>query len=289
MQLFKNNIFFLPWGGYGDILLATPTLKKLRDTYPEARIYCHDGRKDILCHNPCIDRFIPTFPARLFPKKIFEAAANNLHADPMIFYPSYGYLKPSLALPQRHAIDIIGDMAGLPVEHGAMRVDFSGTELDYARRFARDIKKPFVLLQTASRSPGRVWPRERWAEVVRFLDSCATAAVLVGREYEEPIPGAVSLLGGTTILQALALLTEAKFFLGVDSVFQHAACALKVPAGVLFGSSSPAVWGYKSHINLFKNLSCQPCIDKPETNCTKQQCMLQISAEEVIEKMRSLL
>ena len=286
-------IFFKPWGGYGDILLTTATLKKLREIYPEIRIFCQNRKKasEILKYNPCLDRFVP-FPYHLFPKNGSIKATNNLDADPMIFYPSYGFLRPSLIVPQRHAINIIADMIGIEANHKDMSVDLSSAEIDYARRFKKDIGKQFIILQTTSDSPGRAWPYERWVEVVKFLKSCGNTTVQVGGSDDKAIPGVIDMLGKTTILQALALLSEAAFFLGVDSVFQHAAYALKLPAIVLFGSSSPTVWGYSRHINLYKKLPCQPCVDNPQptvNRCMEQKCMLKISADEVISQVRNLL
>jgi len=287
----KNSIFFIPWGGYGDLLLTTATIKKLRDAYPEARIYCNDREKatEILRHNPLIDRFIP-FPHHLFTEESYQQAINNPQADPMIFYPSYGYLKPSLHVPQRHAIHVIGEMVGVEAELADMRVDLSEAEIDFARRVKKEIQRPYILLQITPRShPGKAWPNDRWAEVVRFIDSHGKAVVQVGCADEQPIPGAVNLLGNTTILQALALLGEAVCFLGIDSVFQHAAYALGVPALVLFGASTPAVWGYPCHVNFYNNLPCQPCADDPQRHCPEFQCMLRITVQEVMEAVRKFL
>jgi ADP-heptose:LPS heptosyltransferase len=287
----KKSIFFIPWGGYGDVLLATATIKKLRDTYPEVRIYCNDQEKttEILQHNPLIDRFIP-FPHHLFTEESYRQATNNSDADPMIFYPSYGYLKPSLNVPQRHAINVIGDMVGVKAEHADMRVDFSEAEFDFARQFKKEITRPYILLQITPRShPGKAWSNDRWVDVVRFLNSHGKAAVQVGCSDEQPIPGAVNFLGKTTILQALALLSEAVCFLGIDSVFQHAAYALGIPALVLFGASTPVVWGYPCHVNFYKGLPCQPCADDPQRQCPEFQCMCRISIQEVIDAIREFL
>lgn len=287
----KNTILFLPWGGYGDILLATGTLKKLRQYHPKAKIYCLNRKKmqEILQHNPHIDRFIP-FPHKLFPKKNLQLAMNNPEADPMICYSAYGYFKPSENYPLRHAISVIGDMVGVEAELNDMRVYFSHAETEFARQFKNEMVKPFVLLQITPLShPGKAWSNERWAEVVKFLDSQGMTTMQVGLSDEELIAGAVSLLGKTTILQALALLKEAVFFLGIDSVFQHAAYALGVPALVLFGASTPAVWGYPAHINLYSDLPCQPCTDEHPQTCQEHRCMLKISTDEVIDEARKLL
>jgi heptosyltransferase-1 len=208
----------------------------------------------------------------------------------MIFYPSYGYLKPSLAFPRRHAVNVIGDMIGVKAECADMSVDLGEAEIDFARRFKREIAKPYALMQVTPRShPGKAWSNERWSGAVRFLDSHGIISVQVGCPDEEPITGAVDFLGKTTILQALALLSGAVFFLGIDSVFQHVAYVLNIPALVLFGSSTPAVWGYPDHVNLYKNLPCQPCVDKPHHTCREHRCMLEITTDEVIEAVRSLL
>lgn len=54
---------------------------------------------------------------------------------------------------------------------------------------------------------------------------------------------------------ALAVVSEADLFLGVDSCMLHAADLFRVPGVALFGPTNPAEWGFHfaRHINLFGN------------------------------------
>ena len=99
--------------------------------------------------------------------------------------------------------------------------------------------------------------------------------LLLGRVVE-----ATGILGGTEGLTGLAT---------YPSPYVDLYLVIVVAAIVLFGSSTPTVWGYPSHINLYKDLPCQPCVDDQPSTCPEYRCMLQISTDEVINAARNLL
>ena len=59
----------------------------------------------------------------------------------------------------------------------------------------------------------------------------------------------------------MAVIKHAVAFVGADTFWQHVAAAFHKPAVVLFGPSTPAVWGHPSAINLWEPPRCAPCID----------------------------
>jgi hypothetical protein len=69
--------------------------------------------------------------------------------------------------------------------------------------------------------------------------------------------------------------------------FAHATSAFGTPGVVLFGASTPKVWGHSNNINLYKDLRCAPCIDLLfDSPCPYgKPCMTTISVGEVREAL----
>ncbi|MGH6719681.1 MAG: glycosyltransferase family 9 protein, partial [Alphaproteobacteria bacterium] len=66
---------------------------------------------------------------------------------------------------------------------------------------------------------------------------------LAARPIAEALPGAVDLVGRTTLLEAAAVLTRAALFVGNDSGLMHVAAAAGAPTVGLFGPSRAEHYG----------------------------------------------
>jgi heptosyltransferase-2/heptosyltransferase-3 len=128
---------------------------------------------------------------------------------------------------------------------------------------------PLILIQagnkrTLRRGPRRLavnhkyWPKERWAEVLRFLrqDSPRHAILMLGSGPEYALNRDIAATSGVArvynvaddlpIPRLLALLARADGLISVDSGPAHAAAAVGCPLIVLFGKASPSLyrpWG----------------------------------------------
>jgi hypothetical protein len=89
----------------------------------------------------------------------------------------------------------------------------------------------------------------------------------------------------------MALLSKCHAFSGMDSFFSHCTNAFGLTGVVLFGDSSPVVWGHPNNINLYKELRCSPCIDILQGyECPYGlPCLNTITPNEVIEALKSAL
>lgn len=98
----------------------------------------------------------------------------------------------------------------------------------------------------------KVWPDERWAELLRRLHARLADAMLVlrGAQAEIPLLEAIRAAAAlprvvcvTTALRPLFALCEiAHSMISVDTGPAHAAAALGLPVVVLYGTQSPEVW-----------------------------------------------
>ena len=78
---------------------------------------------------------------------------------------------------------------------------------------------------------------------------------------------------------------------GVDSFFGHVASAFDITGIILFGDSSPFVYGHDNNINIYKSLPCSPCFELlGGSSCPYNiACMKEISIEMVSNEIREIL
>ena len=108
-----------------------------------------------------------------------------------------------------------------------------------------------VCLHAGAAQPGKIWPRENFAEVGRRLAKAEARVILVGTKGEQElcealaraVPGAVSLAGETSLPLLAALLQRSALLVTNDSGPMHMAAALGVPLVVPFGPEPPGRFG----------------------------------------------
>jgi ADP-heptose:LPS heptosyltransferase len=167
---------------------------------------------------------------------------------------------------------------------------------------------PLVLLNANASDllPVRRWPAERYVELARELlqRSPAVRVAFTGAPDEaahaESLVAAVgsdrcfSMAGKTTLRELLVLYGLADVLVTNDSGPAHFATLTPIHVVTLFGPETPALFGSKSpraHV-LWKDLPCSPCVNALNnrfTTCRDNQCMQQISVEEVLEAVGEIL
>lgn len=104
-------------------------------------------------------------------------------------------------------------------------------------------EQPRVAWHPGSGSPGKIWPREKWRDVLRSLPS--HQLVVVSGPAEEPLedfPADGILLRQVPPPVLAAVFTRCALFLGHDSGPAHVAAATGCPCVVVFGPTDPAIW-----------------------------------------------
>jgi ADP-heptose:LPS heptosyltransferase len=143
------------------------------------------------------------------------------------------------------------------------------------------------------------WPHENWTRLIASLRENGftnIAQLGVGRymnfgKVEVPvIPGAVSLVDAFTIEESIAIIAQAKLFIGIDSGLLHIAAGTRTPAVGLFGSTSPQFLYAPSMLKNFivSTVECTGCHYRlPRlhwiTGCPYDiKCMKTLGMEEVL-------
>lgn len=147
-------------------------------------------------------------------------------------------------------------------------------------------EKPLLILcPGAAYGPAKCWPAEYFAEIANYKKSKNWQIVLLGSNSDGFIgqkiqeltnKACINLIGKTSLLEALHILSFAKLVISNDSGLMHLTAALDRPLIALYGSSSPEFTpplSVKAKV-IYLKLSCSPCFERTcplvHFNCLKQ-------------------
>ena len=203
-----------------------------------------------------------------------------------------------------HAVDRylwLGPMLGLDDGPPDLRVNWP-TE---AEERADALLRRHALRSFAMLVPGTIWRTKHWheegfASVGRYLLQQGLGVILVGTARERPrcqaiaarCPGACDLSGQTTPSELAALMNRSAINVTNDSGAMHLAVALNRPVVSVFGPTNPTWVGpYRRPQAVVRvDLPCSPCYFRRLSQCPNDHaCMNQVSAEQVIERVRMVL
>ena len=271
----KNKIYDIYIaGGLGDCLLYTPLIKYLAENNNnKVNVYVHRHQhEDILKYNPYCRVKLLTYDDL---KKRTEDKLQPYYY--LVHLPSLSHkIKASKIIAKTFNIDLLND---------EIQIFLTQDELSIGKELISKYNIPITINPSSVCSKNQEWYFERWNEVIFKLKDYTF--IQIGIETEKLLEGVIDFRGGYTLRQQLSVLANSKLHIGLDSFWSHAAAALNTKAIVLFGDSSPFVWGHDNNINLYKNLSCSPCLDWiGGTNCPySRSCMSLITVDEVIDKV----
>ncbi len=153
--------------------------------------------------------------------------------------------------------------------------------------------------------PGTIWRTKHWHEsgfaaVGRYLLKQGLGVILAGTMRERrrcqavaaACPGAIDLSGQTTLSQLAALMNRSTINVTNDSGSMHLAVALGRPVVSVFGPTNPIWVGpyHRPEAVVRADLPCSPCYFRRLSQCPHDHaCMNQLSAEEVIDRVKIVL
>lgn len=265
------------WGGMGDALLATPALKALKQRRPDLvlRVLCKENHVEILELNPALNH-------------VSTSADDPLLQGVPALTTCYGMFRPSVAL-QKHATAIIADMLAVGLVDRRPDITLTRADEEKALNIVAGYRTPISLHVSSSSLRYKDWPVDRWEELVRRLPECTF--IQLGETKDPEVPSTVDVRGMTTIREAVAVVKHTRCFVGIDSFFNHASIAVGTPGVVLFGPSTPVIWGHSENTNLYAGVECSPCVDTIDKSpCPyARRCMTAISVDEVEAAVRRTL
>lgn len=256
-------------GALGDILCSLSLYQDLCGVYPSVSYAVGDVAFATL--KPLAD--LLHIPMQLASSQNWE----GVHKHNLIGYP----LNPdgSNAPTHKHLTKYFADEMGVEC-NPVLRLAPPNVRTD----------RPYVTVQTtAGWSPLKNWPPVNWAELVNLLKGAGYAVVQIGGPQDVLLPNADLQFCGSPFIANLYAQAGAAGHLGPDSVFNHTAGLIewgedhhRIPAVILFGSTSPVEAGYPTAANIYRQLPCQPCFGHVCNAPDNHACLKSISPMEVL-------
>jgi ADP-heptose:LPS heptosyltransferase len=208
------------------------------------------------------------------------------------------------------------------VPHGKSRIEDSKIRLEPCRNAAASASlrsrlvaafpvlartRSWVILNANASQliPLRRWPVEKFGALAkRLLDDPGVAVLLTGVASEKvdaqeiariaPSERLIDLTGLTRLEELPALYSLCDMMLTNDSGPAHFAALTQLKTWVVFGPETPALYGALNPNAefIYKGLACSPCVSAANhrrSPCTDNQCMKQITVEEIFTRMRGHL
>ncbi len=165
-----------------------------------------------------------------------------------------------------------------------------------------DLNQPYAVLAPTNEFYTKRWMPERYAAIAERLIARGSQIVLTGAPTAEQIAQVASVQAATSqtltaltslsIGELMAVIADAKVFVGNDSGPAHIAAAVKTPLVVLFGPASSVRWRpwAESRAELVQNpFACNPCAMYTCTEFAEPECIRSITIDQVMKAVDNVL
>ena len=302
----------------GDMIVTTPTIKALKQKFPEAKIdiLVPESMKDVLYGNPHLNEILQfdynfkKWTRELRGKYDLAVILHNgtFRVSKMLFkaripfrigctkvglLENKGLFLHRKTLPTykiKHKVDDNLDV----VKTIGVYPNTKYLELYCDKKVESSMKKKlpkkyFVIHNTSRHAQNREWIPERFAETVDILNNeYKTEAIITGmkEDYEnnqkiiDLCKTKIHNISGTTMKEFFAIVKNAQFVISIDTSTMHVAAGFNVPVVALFGAGTPRIWHPYSnnHRVVFKT--------EAHTSCMKSDCYLK--GERFMECMKAI-
>jgi ADP-heptose:LPS heptosyltransferase len=289
----------------GDFLTAVPALRALARALPDhERVLAAPGwLEPLVRHSATVDRLVDTPGLVALDPSLHGAdVAVNLHGRGSRSTALLAATSPARLL----SYGLAGGPAWRRDEHERER--WCRLLREYAMPAAAgdlhldppDVEAPAraigaTLLHPGASSEARRWPLARWAAVARSELEAGRCVALTGNADESGLAMEVArqagldsdavLAGRTDLLHLLAAVAVAGRVVSGDTGVAHVASAMGTPSVVLFGPTSPALWGPPAsapHLALWTGRSGDPHASRPDAG------LLALTVDDVLQALASL-
>jgi ADP-heptose:LPS heptosyltransferase len=299
--------------GLGDLLTAVPALRALADAFPRhPRLLAAPAALAPLARaSGAVDEVVPADGLdEPLHRRLHEAGlAVNLHGRGPESHDLLLATEPRRLVAFAHPAVPASSQGPRwrPDEHEVARwcrlLEESGIAADPGRL---DLELPpgpvphgvegATLIHPGAASPSRRWPPERFAEVARAELAAGRRVIVTGGPAEVELAGDVTDRAGLPatavhagqggVLTIARLVDAAARVVCGDTGVAHLATALRTPSVVLFGPTSPALWGPPPdrpwHRALWAGTSGDPHGQLPDPG------LLALEVDQVVEALAGL-
>lgn len=320
-ELRNGKILIVHQGALGDLILALPAIKALRDVLQPARMEMmgHPWTLALVSGRPYADAVIDSNRGDMAP---FFQEATALPAEICRYLEEFAaafcfsrsetlarnfrragirqvFTLPSFPAARMHVIDhhlLSLKALGIPSTSTSPLIYVPDQERHEAEQFLRsqgwDLTG-IIALHPGAGSRKKAWPAARFAALARALAGKSHKILIIAGPADEKITKEVLkgladtpylLVQDQPITRLAALLNFACLFIGNDSGISHLAAALKRPTIALFGPTDPHVWAPRSDQTFWLQgrAACAPCTRDAQRSCKQQHCLDSITVEAVM-------
>ena len=154
-----------------------------------------------------------------------------------------------------------------------------------------------VIIHPGSGSKKKVWPLDRYLDLMKYLQRPLHSRILVvlgpaeGAEIRDVFKGSSGtpmMARGLSLIQLASVMEGCRLFIGNDSGVSHLAAALRIPTVAIFGPTDPKVWAPKGRniAVVRREIPCSPCPQERFFQCQHFECLKGIEMEHVLEGIR---
>jgi ADP-heptose:LPS heptosyltransferase len=269
----------------GDLIMATPMLEQLRKKYPDRNISVyHPYGEHVLKGNPNID---------VVCKKQFDAQRTHRVEESVYTWAATHNLSG-------HLTNTYCNMMGLPeIESPQPKLYGIEPHPDYRNYIVITPCSNAKLYDFSDFSYTKSWDVDKWNELIAWIKETYECDVihLSGEEVPQQFEG-TRLVNDLSFSDAFKVIAGAKALVSIDTMAAHVAAALDVPSVVMWGRTSPSMYGYDKEniINLYNQCpKNSPCFggaiyqqDRIQCPIEKHPCM-DHSVEDVKQALQSIL
>lgn len=302
-----DNKELLVWrhGGYGDLIFIQPILKFLKDKYPTCKItFATDPQKI---------PFFYSWPTGIVDAYLFMPFGLNQLKDHDYHLTFSGAIERCEESTFRNYYEVFADVAGikLDMEKYAPEIVPIKDLRDELKLLLND--ENMIFIQPRASTPLRTMEYQKWVPIINSLIERGYTVGLLDspdqfefyrifiEEFELDNKKVINCTKWSPSLNhSIAMLSLAKGFIGVDSVFSHVAGSLKIPSVILYGPfpGEPGVKHYETVDCVEPSKGWNECGMRPCGLAAQQAikcpfiekqkfpgCLSNINEEEVVSKL----
>jgi len=322
-----NKLLIVRLSSFGDILLTTPLIRSVKNSYPDLKIdfALREEYRDLLKFNPYLNE-LHLYSGKYKSNPLLLQKLNENEYDLVIDLQNNlrsrqllrGFRKSKILFNKRNLdkfllvhfkINRLKDATSIPERYAQtlldLELDNKGLDLFTKNETSHLLlnKNNLIGLCPGSKHFTKMWPAEYFIELGNLLQQNGyKIAVFGGKDDKQMceyinsnLNDSINLCNDNDILQTAADIKICKAIYCNDSGLMHAASAVGVPVISIFGSTvkefgfSP--YNCKNLILENNSLSCRPCTHIGRANCPKKHfnCMKQISPRTAFDSLNLIL
>lgn len=321
-----KKILIIRLSSLGDVLLSTPFVRSIKNTYPDLEIHflTKSNYADILRHNHYISKIFIFEKKQISNSLVSELSderydliidlQNNPRSSLLrkkLKVTSVKFCKRNLDkfLLVKFKINRMTQAPQIPVRYAEtlpeITLDSDGLDLFTDKKISFDFQeaKKYIGLCPGAKHYTKRWPKEYFIKLGNILNKSGFDILVFGGKDDKQlcidiagqIENAIDLSNDDNILQTASDMKICSAVICNDSGLMHAACAVKIPVLTLFGSSVKefGFTPYKNTSIILENnsLDCRPCSHIGRESCPLGHfnCMNELTPDYVFNELLILI